>query len=78
MKWFSQDIDKKTKKEVEEKLTQLDRVILEKCKLGANIIQILSSGKFFRNKDGSRQYSSTDTVKKSILKLEQLGLLIRR
>lgn len=78
MNFYTQQLDKKRRKEVEPKLTTLDRVILEKCKFGARIQMILHGCKPYINSQGGKEFASTQEVKRSVLKLEQLGLLVRR
>ena len=69
--------NRKKFKSLKDKLTSLDRVILEKCNdsSGINIIRLLKAGKPYTNKFGKRQFATTDEVMASVNKLQRLGVL---
>lgn len=66
------------RKELEDKLTTLDKRILESCKLGRDLGSIKNECRPYPNKYGLKIFPSCGTVDKAVSKLEKLGVLIRR
>lgn len=77
MKYYTMH-DRKAMKAAQEKLTSLDRAILEKCEIGMNIIRCIKAGKPFINKGGSKEFATTDEVLRSVERLQKLELLEKR
>ena len=69
--------DKKALKAAQDKLTELDKVILEKCREGLNIVRVLKAGKPYTSR-GSKQFATTDEILASVDRLLKLKLLERR
>lgn len=65
-------------KEARLQLKSLDRVLLEKCEFGMNIVRLIKAGKPYTNLRGERRFATTDEVLASVDKLEKLGLVERR
>jgi len=83
MKYFSVSIknlklSKEDRKELEQKLSSLDRTILSKAKMGSDIVALLSCGKPYINKFGSKEFASTPRILGEVSKLQKLHLLERR
>lgn len=71
-------LKKEEKKELEKKLTTLDKWILDHCRLGRDIGSIQNECRPYTNKYGLKVFASLQTVRVAVAKLEKLGVLIRR
>jgi len=69
------DLTKVERREIERKLTALDRVILVKTRKGEDIVGIIACGKPYVNKFGAKEFADTDRVLKAVDKLCKLNLL---
>lgn len=77
-KYFAVQLSKKEKKELEGKLTHLDRQVLEVSRPGAGISLLIAKSKMFINSLGSKEYHTSMEVADSIRKLLGKDLLVRR
>ena len=77
MKYYT-TTDKKALKAAKDKLTSLDRAILEKCEIGMNILRVLKAGKPFVDQLGKHEFASTNEILEEVSKLQKLRLLERR
>lgn len=77
MKYYTTDNGKLLRSKKDE-LTSLDRAILEKCKIGMNIVRVLKAGKPYYNQRGERRFATTDEILAAVSKLQGLKLLERR
>ena len=68
---------KKEKKDVV-KLNALDKVILRKCEIGADILSIIYVSKPYVNQYGTKTFATTPEVRHRVLRLVDKGLLERR
>ena len=72
--------DRRKSEEARDKLTSLDKAVLNKCNggEGVNVIRVLKAGKPFTNDMGRKQFATTGDVLASIRKLQRFGLLVGR
>lgn len=77
MKYYTTD-DRKLIRSKQSELTSLDRAILDKCKVGMNIVRVIKAGKPYRTGSGERRSATTDDILASVSKLQGLKLLVRR
>lgn len=71
-------LKKEAKKELEGKLTTLDKWILDNCKSGRDIGSIQNECRPYKNKFGLKVFAPLPTVRVAVAKLEKLGVLVRR
>lgn len=67
--------DKRKLKELDTKLTMLDRAILKKCEVPMNIVRIIKAAKPYKSKSGYNKFATTEQVLAVVDKLIKLGLL---
>jgi len=80
MKYYSVDprklkLKRDSRRELDRKLTALDRAILTKTKSGGDIMSVIGASKPFINKFGSKEFATTNRVLGAVKKLKDLGLL---
>ena len=67
-------------KDKESEITALDRAILQRTSRnsGSDVFSVISCGKPFMNKFGTKEFASRDIILKHISKLVKMGLVERR
>jgi hypothetical protein len=67
-------------RELNDKLTALDRAILKKTSQsrGEDIFGIINVCKPYTNQHGGKQFASVPTIKGAVRKLKELGLLVEK
>lgn len=71
-------LKKEDRKELDKKLTTLDKWILDHCKFGRDMGSIQNECRPYENKFGLKVFAPLPTVRIAVTKLEKLGVLVRR
>jgi len=76
--YLNTKLNKKNRKELESQLVFLDKVIMRRCKDGADILSIISSCKPYVDENGAKEFASTREITRSVGKLVRLKVLSKK